>query len=130
VGRLSFVAGRERHDLVEFSLRYGDTTYDAIAGETVTRREKLLEAIRNKKAFAVKWRELVALMRSYGFELQTEKGGSHFFFVKRATGEIQHAARPHPGDEVHPRVVKDCLEAIERSERSLKNARGEGQHDD
>jgi len=96
----------------------------------VSRREKLLKTIQNAKGFGVKWSKLCRLMGMYGFELITDKGGSHCFFYNEATRVKQHVVRPHPGNEVHPRMVNDCLDAIERSEGRLRDVGPEkGQND-
>lgn len=74
------------------------------------KREKLLAKVeRTKRA---KWKTLVRLMEFYGFSLEDDTGSSHCSFFHEGTGVRQFVVKPHPQNEVHPRMKRDCLRAI------------------
>jgi predicted RNA binding protein YcfA (HicA-like mRNA interferase family) len=79
----------------------------------VGQRERLLAKVTAQKV--VKWHVLVRLMSLYGFMLESDTGSSHCFFWHKATGFRQYVGRPHPGNEVHPRMKRECLKAIEET---------------
>lgn len=62
----------------------------------------------------LRWEELVRVLRSYGFTLVEEGGGSHNYFVLTIGVEIYRidASRPHPSPIVKVYKIKEIAQKL------------------
>ena len=78
----------------------------------MTKKEKLLEKFLSKpQKRNLKFRELVTLFQSLGYEL-INKEGSRVAFLNKATGDIFDMHQPHPDDTLKLYVVKKVQEKL------------------
>lgn len=78
----------------------------------MTRPEKQLRRIKDKRCKNVKFEELCSLVESYGFRIDRVTG-SHHIYKHPAFQGIVNIQKPHHGSDVQPRICKQALSAIE-----------------
>lgn len=76
----------------------------------MTRREKQLRKIKDKRCRNVKVEELCSLVESYGFRIDRVKG-SHYIYKRPGYEGI--ITIPHHGSDVQPRICKQAINAIQ-----------------
>ncbi|MFZ1567755.1 MAG: type II toxin-antitoxin system HicA family toxin [Thiolinea sp.] len=79
---------------------------------TVTKREKLLEKIRNVDSKWT-WNELCALLVKLGYT-QEEGAGSRVKFDNGNALDLINLHRPHPSNEVKAYVIRQVREKLEK----------------
>jgi len=80
----------------------------------MTRREKQLQRIDEKRCKNVKFEELCSLVESYGFMLDRTRGSHHIY--KHPNPNFQGIViiqKPHHTSDVQPRICKQALNAIQ-----------------
>ncbi len=78
----------------------------------MTRPEKQLRRIKDKRCKNVKFEELCSLVESYGFELNRISSSHHIYKHQDFQG-IVNIQKPHHGGDVQPRICKQALNAVE-----------------
>lgn len=66
-----------------------------------------------KTAKTMKWIQLVKVLKSLGFVLKTNKGGSSHCKFIHPKGLVLNAYRPHPGNEVKNFLLRQMRESLE-----------------
>ena len=90
-----------------------DVKYYNIHGDSMSRKEKLLEKVRNGRSNTT-IDDILTLMSYYGFIWRTTEHGYFFNHEKLKNIILPHVAKPHGREnKVKKKYVDDCLKAIE-----------------